>query len=112
MNIEELNRKHYVAQDIYYRVGFGLSSRLLKFDKGIIYLELEVRKKWNKSYNAAVYEIAHCWKKEHPEFSNAVACKIYLIDSKRYSYKRTLMHLGVKPGFDAVKGILFDTNKF
>ena len=112
MNIEEINRKHYITQDIYYRVGFGLSSKLLRFDKGIIYLEMEVRKKWDKSYNAAVYEIAHCWKKEHAEFASAVACKVYIIDSKKFPYKRTLMHLGIKPGYDGVKGILYDSKKF
>jgi len=112
MNIEEINRKHYITQDIYYRVGFGLSSKLLRFDKGIIYLEMEVRKKWEKSYNAAVYEIAHCWKKEHPEFAAAVACKVYVIDSKKFPYKRTLIHLGIKPGYDGVKGILYDSKKF
>jgi hypothetical protein len=107
MNIEELNRKHFIKTDMFFRVGKGLSSKLIRFDHGIIYLELEVRTKWNRSIDAAAWAIAHSWKSEHPEFDQAVAAKVYIIDSRSYDYKRTLMHLGVKPGYDAYKGVFF-----
>ena len=107
MNIEEINKKHFIKTDMFFRVGKGLSSKLIKYDHGIIYLEIEIRKKWDKSIDAAAYAISQSWKQEHPEFSNAVASKVFIIDSREYEYKRTLMHLGVKPGYDAYKGVFF-----
>jgi len=107
MNIEEINRKHFIKTDMFFRVGKGLSSRLLRFDHGIIYLEIEVRSKWTRSVDAAAWTIANSWKNEHPEFKDAVASKVYVIDSRSYDYKRTLLHLGVKPGYDAYKGVFF-----
>ena len=92
---------------MYFRVGQGLSSRLLKYDHGIIYLEIEVRKKWNKSLDAAAYTVAHSWKNEHEELIDAVASKVFIINSKDFAYKRTLLHLGVTPGYDEYKGVFF-----
>jgi len=107
MNIEEINKKHFIKTDMFFRASQGLSSKLIKYDHGIIYLELEVRNKWFKSLDSAVYTIAQSWRKEHPEFEDAVASKVYIIDSRRFNYKRTLMHLGIKPGYDAYKGVFF-----
>ncbi len=107
MNIEDINRKHFIKTDMYFRVGKGLSSKLLRYEHGIIYIELEVRTKWKKSIDGAAWTIANSWKNEHPEFSEAVASKVYVIDSRSFDYKRTLMHLGVKPGYDAYKGVFF-----
>ena len=110
VNIEEINRKHYIDQEMLYRVSYGLASKLLSFENGVIFLELEVRNKWEKSLNAAAYEIAQCWKNKHKELGGAVACKIFVINSKKYSYKRTLLHLGVHPGYDCKKGMIFSTS--
>lgn len=107
INIDEINRKHYIQQEMLYRVSYGLASRLLNFENGVMFLELEVRNKWEKSINAAAYEIAQCWKNEHKELGNAVACKVYVINSRKYAYKRTLLHLGVHPGYDSKKGMIF-----
>ena len=107
MNIEEINKKHFIKTDMFFRVGKGLSSRLIKFEHGIIYLELEVRSKWDRSVDAAAWTIAHSWKSEHVEFDQAIASKVYIIDSRTHAYKRTLMHLGIKPGYDAYKGVFF-----
>jgi len=107
MNIEDLNRKHFIKTDMFFRVGKGLSSKLLKYENGIIYIELEVRGKWKRTLNSAAWAIAHSWKTENPEFGEAIASKVYIIDSRSYEYKRTLMHLGVKPGYDAYKGVFF-----
>lgn len=107
MNIEEINKKHFIKTDMLFRVGKGLSSKLLKFENNIIYLELEVRKKWDRSIDAAAFIVSHSWKDEHPEFEGAIASKVYVIDSREFDYKRTLMHLGVKPGYDAYKGVFF-----
>ena len=107
MNIEEINKKHFIKTDMFFRVGKGLSSKLLKYEHGIIYLELEIRSKWDRSVDAAAWTIANSWKTEHEEFEDAIAAKVYVIDSKRYRYKRSLMHLGIKPGFDCYKGVFF-----
>ncbi len=107
MNIEEINKKHFIKTDMFFRVGKGLSSKLLKYESNIIYLEIEVRGKWDRSIDAAAYIISQSWKEEHPEFSDAIASKVYVIDSREFNYKRTLMHLGVKPGYDAYKGVFF-----
>lgn len=107
MNIEEINRKHLLSTDMYFRVGQGLSSRLLKFENGILHIELEVRKKWKKSVSAAAFTVANSWKKQHDELSDAIASKVFIINSKEFSYKRTLLHLGVAPGYDEYKGVFF-----
>ena len=107
MNIDDINRKHFIKTDMFFRVGQGLSSKLLKYENGIVYIELEVRGKWKKTLDAAAWTIAHSWRKENPEFEEAIASKVYIIDSRSYEYKRTLMHLGVKPGYDAYKGVFF-----
>ena len=107
MNIEEINRKHFIKTDMFFRVGKGLSSNLIKYEHGIIYLELEVRVKWKLSIDAAAHTIAHSWRNENEEFSQAIASKVFIIDSRSFAYKRTLIHLGIKPGFDAYKGVFF-----
>ncbi len=107
MNIEELNRKHFMETDMYYRVGYGLSSKLTKFSCGIFTLEVVLSKKWSKAYNATAHELAYLWKNNHKELEKAIGCKVFIIDSRSYNYKQALIHRGVKPGFDAKKGIIF-----
>ena len=65
---------------MFFRVGKGLSSKLLKYEHGIIYVELEVRTKWKKTIDSAAWLIANSWKEENPEFAEAVAAKIYVVD--------------------------------
>jgi len=107
MNIEEINRKHLIETDMYYRVGYGLSSKIIGFSNGIFTLEIMIGKKWNKDFNATAQELAYLWKNSHKELKRAIGCKIYIIDAKSFSYKRALIHRGVKPGYDAKKGIIF-----
>ena len=107
MNIEEINKKHFLETGMYYRVGFGLHSKLVDYKNGIIFLEVIIGRKWRKSHNATAHELAHCWKETHPELEKAVAAKVYIIDTKKYSYKRALIHSGVKPSYDAKKGVLY-----
>ena len=107
MNIEEINRKHYIETDMYYRVGFGLTSRLIDVTNGVFTIEVVVSKKWEKAYNATAQELAYLWKKTHKELSRALAAKVYIIDTKTYNYKQALIHRGVKPGYDSKKGVIF-----
>lgn len=110
MNIDKINRKHYVETDMHYRMSYNLSSRLLSYEFGTIHLEVVMGKKWNKNYNATANELATLWKNTHPELSQAIACKVYIIDTNKYNYKQHLIHIGVKPEYDAKKGVLFTKN--
>lgn len=107
MNIEEINRKHFIETDMYYRVGYGLSSKIVNYEFGIFTIEVVLGKRWKKDYNATAQELAYLWKNSHQELEMAVGCKVYIVDAKTYSYKQALIHRGVMPGYDAKKGILF-----
>jgi hypothetical protein len=94
MDIERLNKRHSQENDMYYKVGFGLSSRLLSFRNGVFSLEIVIGKKWCKDYNSTAIELAHVWKKTHDELS--------------FEYKKDLIKSGIKPGYDARKGVIFN----
>lgn len=110
MNIQELNKRHYFKTDFIYRKGFGLSSRLLKYKNGIIYLEIIFGSRWHKSYNSTAYEIARCWRDHHPELTKAIGCKIYIIDARSYPFKKELYGKQRPVAYDAKKGVIFAEN--
>jgi hypothetical protein len=110
MDIQKLNRRHFVETDLFYRVSLGLSSRLLKFENGIIHLEVTLGRKWDKNYNATAAEISYCWKSNHPELNHAIGCKVFIIDLRENELKATLLSAGISPAYDAYKGILFRKN--
>jgi len=107
MNIKKINRKHFIETDMYYRVGYGLSSKLINVSMGIFTIEVVISKKWSKDFTKTAQELAYLWKKNHDELNNAIGCKIYFVDARTYHYKQALIHRGIKPGYDAKKGILF-----
>lgn len=107
MNIEEINRKHFIETDMYYRVGFGLTSKLIKVVNGVFTIEVVTSRKWDKDYNATAQELAYLWKKTHKELSHALAARVYIVDAKKYNYKQSLIHRGIKPGYDSKKGVIF-----
>ena len=107
MSIEEINKKHYFNTDMYYRVGYGLSSRLLAFRNGIIYLQVVMGRKWDKDYHATTLELAHCWRAEHDELADALGCKVFIIDAQKYPYKQDLLKLKIQVAYDARMGMLF-----
>ena len=93
--------------DMYYRVGYGLSSKIINYSNGIFTLEIVISKKWPKDFKTTAQELAYLWKNSHSELNRAIGCKIYIIDSRKYDYKQSLIQRGVKPGYDAKKGIIF-----
>ncbi len=107
MSIEEINRKHYFNTDMYYRVGYGLSSKLMAYRNGIIYLQVMLGRKWDKDYHETTLELAKCWRKEHPELGEAIGCKVFLIDAQKHPYKMDLVKLKVKVSYDAKMGMIF-----
>ena len=107
MNIEEINRKHFIETDMYYRVGYGLSSKIINYSFGIFTIEVVLGKRWTKDYNQTAQELSYLWRNSHKELEKAIGCKVYIIDSRTYNYKQGLIHRGIKPGYDAKKGIIF-----
>ena len=110
MDIEKLNRKHFLGLDMYYRVGFGLSSKLIKFENGILHIEVVIGRKWKRNYNSTAAELAYAWRDSHKELSKAIACKVFIIDCKINQYKQFFIQSGIKPTYDARKGIIFAKN--
>jgi hypothetical protein len=110
MDIQKINRRHFVETDLYYRVSMGLSSKLLKYENGIFHLEVTLGRKWDKNYNATAAEVSHSWKSSHPELTHAIGCKVFIIDLKKGEDKTVLIQAGISPGYDAFKGILFRKN--
>jgi len=110
MDIQKINKRHYMATDVFYRVSLGLSSKLLKYENGIFHLEIVITKKWEKNYNATAAEIAYCWKSTHPELYKAIACKVFIIDMRHDDNKSFLVDSGITPTYDAYKGVMFRRN--
>ena len=92
---------------MYYRVGYGLSSKIIDYKSGIFTIEVVVGKRWNKDYSSTAQELSYLWKNSHKELEHAIGCKVYIIDAKSFNYKQALIHRGIKPGYDSKKGILF-----
>lgn len=105
--IEFINRKHLIKTGMQYQVSYGLSSKLLGESNGIFTIEVVTGKKWEKDMNTTAKELAYLWKDNHDELKNALGCKIYVIDVKSFPYKQAVIHKGIKPGYDAKKGIIF-----
>ncbi len=107
MNIDHINRRHFTKTDMYYRVSYGVSSKLISYKQGIFEIEVVIGSKWKKEYNATAYEMASCWRNKNQELSKSVGCKVYIIDARAYPFKKQLMGMGVQPLYDAKKGIIF-----
>lgn len=107
MDIEKINKRHYVETDMYFRVELGLSSKLLKYENGIFHLEVVVGAKWKRNLSAAAAEMAYSWKDSNNELGTAIGCKVYLIDAKISPFKQYLINAEINPQYDAKKGVLF-----
>lgn len=110
INIKEINRKHLLKSDVVYRINHGLCSRLVNFRNGIMYLEVMFTKKWNKSYEETTEELAYCWKESNDELNKSIGCKVYIIDARKYAYKKELYLQSGVASYDAKKGMLFNSD--
>ena len=108
INIKEINRKHLLKSDVVYRINYGLSSRLVNFRNGIMYLEVMFTRKWKKNYDETTEELAMCWRESNDELRKAICCKVYIIDARQYTYKKELDLQSGVASYDAKKGILFN----
>lgn len=102
--------KHKNETDTFYRMSHGLSSKLLKYQNGIIHLELIINQKWKKNHNAAASEIGQIWKGSYVELADALGCKVFIIDERKGRSLQKQPHPLRKPEYDAYKGILFIRN--
>lgn len=110
MDIQKINKRHYIATDMYYRISLGLSSKLLKYENGIIYLEITLTRKWTKNYNATAAELAYSWKSSHPELCKALGCKVFIVDLREDINRSFLKENGIDAAYDAYKGVMFRKN--
>lgn len=110
MDIQKINRRHFVETDLYYRVSLGLSSKLLKYENGIFHLEVTLGKKWSKNYNATAAEIAYSWRSNHPELAQSLGCKVFIVDLRTNESRLSLIQPAPVTVYDAYKGILFRKN--
>ena len=107
MDIDRINKKHYVETDMYYRVEMGLSSKLLKYENGIFHIEVVVSRKWSRNLSAAAAEMAYAWRDGHEELGQALGCKVYMINARTNEFKNLLLDSDIQPTYDARKGVLF-----
>ncbi len=107
MDIERINKRHFVHTENYYRAEKGLSSKLLKYQNGVFHIEVVVHRKWKKNLNAAAAEMAYTWRDSNKELKGAIGCKVYLINVKDSDLKRYLLNTEITPSYDAKKGVLF-----
>jgi hypothetical protein len=103
MNIENINKRHFLKYNMYYRLEYGISSELIKYENCILYLEVSIGAKWNKPPYKTALEIAKNWRNTHPELKNALGAKIFILDSK-FDNQDSFSDIRVKHK----KGILFN----
>lgn len=107
MNIEQINKRHFLKRDMYYRAGQGLSSELLAVKNGVIFLKVMVREKWNKPLKETALELANLWRDHNPELSNALGCKVFIIDAKNNPFKADMLQIGMSVNYDVSLGLIF-----
>lgn len=99
MDIRSINKRHFSKHNFHYRLEYDLSSRLLKYENCILYIEVSIGEKWKKPPYKAALEIANNWKDIHPELNNALGAKIFILDLDKKESKSKIKYK---------KGILFN----
>ena len=107
MDMKHINRKYTLQQDIYDVVLEGVSSRMLGYSNGIISLEVRLGRKSSRSMGIISYELAHSWKRNIPELSQAIGCKLYFVDYGTDPKATFFLQCGIRPNYIAKKGILY-----
>jgi hypothetical protein len=112
MDLKQLNRQYFLKKDMYSTVLDGLSSNLISYRNGIMYIEVVMNTKWKRSYDFTAYQVAHDWKDSFSTLKNALGCKIYIIDKRRFptSVIDDISRLSI-PQYQAKKGILFRSDQ-
>jgi hypothetical protein len=103
MDINSINRRHFKKYEKYYNVEFGVSTRLVDYKNGILFIEVIISSKWTIPAYKTALEIAKHWKNTHPELKYAIGAKIFIADLNEED-KNTFSKIKIK----YKKGILFN----
>ncbi len=82
MDIEGINKRHFLKYNMQNRMEHDLSSRLVKYENCILHIEVASGAKWKKPPYKTALKIAKNWKDIHPELKEALGAKIFILDSK------------------------------
>lgn len=112
MDLKQLNKQYFLKKDMYTAVLNGISSNLMSYRNGIMYLEVVLTSKWKKSYDFTAYQLAHDWKNSFKSLENAIGCKVFIVDhrqktSKGYGESKSFS----TKAYRAKKGILFRSDQ-
>ena len=108
MDLKQINKQYFLKKDMYSSVLNGVSSSLLSYQNGIMYLEVVLTKKWTKSHQFTAFKLAHDWKKSFKMLEHAIGCKVFIIDLRDSEEWTTVRSRSVKTKvYRAKKGILF-----
>ncbi len=97
MDIHSINKRHFLKHSFHYRLEYDLSSRLLKYENCILYIEVSIGRRWQKPPYKTALEIANNWKNIHPELNNALGAKIFISDidkdksNSKIKYKKGIL---------------------
>ena len=112
MNLEDINKQYLLKKDLYDAVLTGISSKVLRYQNGIFSIRLIIGVKWKKSEALAAREAAFAWRDYIPEFKDALACKVYIVDLRKEESSIPSLSPGRSFGrYTARKGILFGSGK-
>jgi len=111
MNLEQLNKEHFLERDIYNSVIQGMSSSLVDYRNGIMYINVFVGRKWKKSYTITAYEVAHQWRDNFPELNMSIGCKVFIVSVLDQPGVKSYFDMKIKSSYSAKKGILFGQNQ-
>jgi hypothetical protein len=108
MDLKQLNNQYFLRKDMYQTVLNGLSSNLVSYRNGIMYLEVTIGEKWKRSYDFTAYQLAYDWRNSFSTLENAIGCKVFIIDLRNDRKTiRTASTGGSRRPYTAKKGILF-----
>lgn len=71
LNLDEINHRHMMAVDKYYRMHGGLASYLRDFKEDTLHLEINCDRRWPKNPATTAFQIARDWIKGNPELASA-----------------------------------------
>ncbi len=103
MNIDSINKRHFLKYNVQYRLEYDLSTKLVKYENCIMFISIHIGTNWKKTPYKTALDIARNWREVHPELKNAVGAKVYIVESQNAIEENT-SELKIK----YKKGILFD----
>ena len=112
MDLKQINKHYFLKKDMYSSVLDGVSSSLISYQNGIMYLEVILTRKWKKSHEFTAFKLAHDWKKSFVMLEHAIGCKVFIVDLRESDEWSTVRSKSSKPKiYRAKKGILFQPDQ-